>query len=122
MAYARVRLDMNGDGLKDEATLIVDRVRHRSGLRVCLAKEGADLSANCHVLVDDSEENGYEEMGLEVRGPGCRDFNSLNDGPDVGGKVCSRTDVLRYFRVGSSTSFFLYDQKTGRFNRYWDSD
>lgn len=121
-AFAKVSLDMNGDGLKDEATLVIDHVRHHSGLRVCFGKKERTSPPNCHILVDDDLEDSYDDMGLDVRAPGCHLYNTVNDQGDAGGRICSRAQGLNYFREGSSTSFFLYDTKTGRFNRYWDSD
>ena len=121
-AFAKVSLDMNGDGLKDEATLVIDRARHHSGLRVCFGKKGPKSPSQCHILVDDNLEDGYDVMGLDVRAPGCHLYNTVNDLVDASGRICSRAQALEYFRVGSASSFFLYDQKTGRFNRYWDSD
>lgn len=121
-AFAKVHLDMNGDGLQDEAALVVDRVRHRSGLRVCLATKDPGVPADCRILAEHDQEDAYEIMGLDVRAPGCHDYNALNDRTDVDGRICSRRQGLDYFRFASSSSFFLYDQKTDRFNRYWDSD
>ena len=121
-AFAKVSLDMNNDGLKDEATLVIDRGRHHSGLRVCLGRKEPRSPSNCHILVDDDLEDAYDVMGLNVRAPGCHLYNTMNDLVDAGGRICSRAQALEYYRVGSATSFFLYDQKTGRFNRYWDSD
>ena len=121
-AFAKVSLDMNGDGLKNEATLVIDRARHHSGLRVCFGKKERTSPSNCHILVDDDLEDSYDDMGLDVRGPGCHLYNTMNDLVDASGRICSRAQGLNYFREGSSTSFFLYDTKTGRFNRYWDSD
>jgi len=121
-AYAKVILDINGDGLKDEATLVVDRARHHSGLRVCFGKKGPKSAPKCHILVDDDLEDAYDVMGLDVRAPGCHLYNTVNDLVEASGRICSRSQALEYFRVGSATSFFLYDQKTGLFNRYWDSD
>lgn len=121
-AFAQVRLDMNGDGLQDEAALVVDRVRHRSGLRVCLATKDPSAPPDCRILVEHGIEDAYDIMALDVRAPGCHDYNALNDRADVDGRVCSRTQALDYSRFASSSSFFLYDPKTDRFNRYWDSD
>lgn len=121
-AFAHVRLDMNGDGVKDEAMLVVDRVRHRSALKVCLASNARGVSADCQILAEDEDEGGYEIMGLEVRAPGCHRYNELNEGSDTGGQVCSKAEALDYFRFGSAGSFFLYDKNTRHFSRYWDSD
>lgn len=121
-AFAQVRLDMNGDGLQDEATLVVDRARHRSGLRVCLAQKHPGTPADCHIVAEDDDETGYEIMGIEAREPGCHLYNAMNDSPDTDGEICTRTQALDYFRFASASSFFVYDSKTGRFNRYWDSD
>jgi hypothetical protein len=121
-AFAHVRLDMNGDGVKDEALLVVDHVQRRSALKVCLAAKAPGSPADCHILAEDDDEGGYEVMGLEVRAPGCHRYTAINEGPDINGKICSKFEGLEYFRVGSSASVFFYDNKTGLFTRYWESD
>jgi len=68
--FAKVSLDMSGDGLKDEAALVIDRARHHSGLGVCFAKKEPTLPPNCHILVDDDLEDSYDDMGLVVCPPG----------------------------------------------------
>lgn len=121
-AFASATLDMNGDGLMDEAMLVTDPVGHRSGLRICLASKQPKASRECHVLAVVDDALGYDVMGLLVEPAGCYDYFALNDGPEVKAKVCSRAHVLDYFRFGSAASYFVYDRKTRRFNRYWYSD
>lgn len=121
-AYARVKLDMNGDGLKDDAMLVTNPVRHSSALRICLAAKEPQATRACQILGEVDDETGYEVMGLQVEAPGCFDYFALNDSPDMEGRICTRADVLDYFRVGSAASYYIYDRKTGAFNRYWYSD
>ncbi len=121
-AYARVKLDMDGDGLKDDAMLVTHPVRHSSALRICLASKNPQAPRNCHILGEVEDETGYEVMGLLVVAPGCHDYFALDDGTEVDGRFCTRTEVLDYFREGSAASYYVYDRKTGTFNRYWYSD
>jgi len=86
--FAKVSLDMSGDGLKDGAALVIDRARHHSGLRVCFAKKEPTLPPNCHILVDDDLEDSYDDMGLVVCPP--RAATSTTQG---GGRCVARNPV-----------------------------
>jgi len=46
-AIARVKLDMNGDGLKGEAMLLTDPLRHRSALRIRVASKNTHARCIC---------------------------------------------------------------------------
>lgn len=60
-------------------------------------------------------------MGLEKRAPGCHEYVE-DESANSSGTICSKFDGLDYFRFASSGSFFIYNDKTGNFERYWDSD
>lgn len=93
-AFARVRLDINGDGLKDESALVVDRIRHCSGLRVCPVTKDEGVTPDCCILVEYGQEDAYDIMGLDLRPPGWHDYNALNDRAGVDGRVSSRSRRL----------------------------
>ena len=62
-------------------------------------------------------------MGLEKKKPGCYAYIEDAYGTSSGGKkICSQNEVVEYFRFGSAGSFFIYDQSSNTFKRYWDSD
>jgi hypothetical protein len=118
--FGQVYLDINGDGVDDHASLVVSQDRTRSAIRICLgSKMMDDVGSNCRVLAE--SENVYPVMGLEKRKSGCYDFHEDDAGNLSDGKVCSKFDALEYFRFGSSGSFFIYDEGSGVFDRYWDS-
>lgn len=117
-SFATVSLDLDGDKVADRAALVVSGDAKRSGIEICYGKKSA--SQDCVVIA--VEENIAEVMGLEKRKPGCYDYidsDSLESSPKI---VCSESDILDYFRFGSSGSFFLYDQESRTLKRYWDSD
>ena len=118
--FGQVTLDMNGDGISDHASLVVSRDGTKSGVKVCLGSEAVgDADPNCRVLAE--SENVYSVMGLEMRSPGCYEFHEDEAGEPSEGSVCSKFDALEYFRFGSSSSFFVYNTRSGNFERYWDS-
>ena len=117
--FGVVQLDVNGDGFDDQASLVVSRDGVRSAIKICFGSKDTDASASCKVLAE--SESIYAVMGLEKRNPGCYEFHEDDAGNIADGKVCSKFDVLEYFRFGSSGSFFIYDDNNDIFSRYWDS-
>lgn len=112
-------LDVDGDGRMDLAAIVVSRDGRRSAVRVCFGD--SMKSPQCRVIAEG--ENVAEVMGLERRPVGCfpyREDEFGNEARDE--KICSVGEVIEYFRFGSASSFFVYEKKTGKFSRYWDSD
>lgn len=117
--FGVVNLDMNGDGVGDQASLVVSQDGVRSAIKVCFGSKDGGVDANCRTLAEG--ENVYPVMGLEKRNPGCYEFHEDDAGNLSDGRICSKFDALEYFRFGSSGSFFIYDEKSDRFGRYWNS-
>lgn len=117
--FGSARLDMNGDGIGDEAALVVSQDAKRSAIRICFGIKDGKADMPCHVIAD--SENIYSVMGLERRDPGCYEYHEDDEGNVKMGEVCSKFDILEYFRFASSSSFFIYDENDGEFHRYWDS-
>ncbi|WP_282295774.1 hypothetical protein [Stenotrophomonas sp. PS02289] len=118
--YIRVTLDMDGDGLPDEAVLVTSSDGTESGVRICLNAKGPKPESRCQIV--GAGPNAQSIMGVAKRPPGCHLFTENERTGEEDGKICSKVDVLDYFRFGSSGSFFRYDSKSRQFNRYWDSD
>lgn len=113
-------LDMNADGVLDRASLVVSRDGKRSGIRVCFGG-GTRRAPRCAVVGE--SENIAEVMGLKRLSAGCHSYHENDEGVlSRGNKICSKGQPLQYFRFASASSFFIYDVKSDRFLRYWDSD
>lgn len=112
-------LDINGDGVRDQATMVVSSDDARAAIRICFGSEVLNTLGDCRIIAEG--ENFSSAMGLEVRSAGCYEFYEDDLLSRADGPVCSRRDVLEYFRFGSSGSFFIYDENLEVFRRYWDS-
>lgn len=117
--FGVVQLDMNGDGLDDRASLVVSQDGARSAIKICFGSKDGDVDVDCRILAEG--ENIYPVMGLEKRSPGCYEFHEDDAGNTSDGRICSKFDALEYFRFGSSSSFFIYDENGDSFGKYWDS-
>ena len=119
--FASLSLDVNGDRSPDQASLVVSGDLKQSGIKVCYGKGQKSETESCAVIA--VEENTAEVMGLEKKKPGCYDYDEDGSGASSGGKkICSQNEIIEYFRFGSAGSFFIYDNKSNTFKRYWDSD
>ena len=120
--FASVTLDMKGDGLDDEATLVVSRSGKRSAVRICLSAasyhETGKSGVNCRVVAESGDIHGV--MALDKRVPGCYEFYE-SDTTRSGGQVCTKFEALEYFRFASAGSFFVYSKGDESIGRYWDS-
>lgn len=120
--FLSVSLDLNGDSIDDVASLVVSSDKNQSAVRICLGDQHAeDRGGNCSILAVD--ENIAASMGLERKPAGCYAYQENDSGnPSSGNKICSENDILEYFKLGSASSFFVFNQTTKGFDRYWDSD
>lgn len=112
-------LDINGDGAADQASMVISSDSARSAIKICFGSKTPGTLADCEIVGEG--DNVSAVMGLERRPAGCYEFYEDDLGSRIDGRVCAKYDVLGYFRFGSAGSFFIYDEKHGNFNRYWDS-
>jgi hypothetical protein len=115
--FGAVVLDLNNDGLMDEAFLVVNRGATRSAVKVCFGGNGQSSAGRCRVIAAGT--NISSVMGLDKRPRGCYEYSEADVGSGTSGRVCSKGDVLEYFRFGSSSSFFVAEG--GVLVRYWES-
>jgi len=120
--FLSVNLDMNGDAIADVATLVVSSDQSRSAIKICFGnKSAAKSNEDCSIFA--TSENIASVMGLDKKPAGCYEYHEDDSGkPSSGKKRCSKNDVLEYFKFGSASSFFIYNQEMKTFDRYWDSD
>lgn len=119
--FAHISLDINGDHVPDEASLVVSNDTKQSGIKVCYGTGLKRQAENCIVIA--VEANVAEIMGLEKRKPGCYEYIEDDNGMASNGKLaCSKNDILGYFRFGSAGSFFIYDCQSNFMKRFWDTD
>lgn len=112
-------LDIDGDGKKDVAAIVVSRDSKKSAVRICFGD--ATRRPQCQVVAE--SENISDVMGLERKSPGCYAYGEdANGHPSHGEKICGQADLLEYFKFGSASSFFLYKGRSRELERYWDSD
>lgn len=120
VGYLSARLDMDGDGREDKAILVTSADGTQSAVRICLDVAAVDGEARCHIV--GKGPNVQSIMGLDKRSPGCFRFTENERTGETDGRVCTKTDVLEYFRFGSAASIFRYNRKTGTIERYWVGD
>jgi hypothetical protein len=117
--FLSANMDIDGDGKKDVAAIVVSRDSKKSAIRICFGD--ATRRPQCHVVAE--SENISDVMGLERKSPGCYAYREDASGNlSRGEKICGRADLLEYFKFGSASSFFLYKDRSRKFERYWDSD
>ncbi|KFN42800.1 hypothetical protein [Arenimonas oryziterrae] len=110
---------MDGDDRRDRATLVARRDASQSAIQVCFG--GKSGAGRCRVIA--VQEGLAIDMGLSAMPAGCHSYFEDDKGKSSNGKdLCARTEALAYFKVGSASSFFVYEPQTGKFGRYWDSD
>ena len=117
--FLSVKLDMDGDGKKDIAAIVVSRDLKKSAIRVCFG--GTIRKQQCQIIA--AGENIADVMGLEQKSPGCYVYTEDDAGNlSRGQQICGRNSILEYFKFGSASSFFIYEISSDKFARYWDSD
>ena len=121
--FLRVSADFNGDGVTDEANLLVKE----EGLRVALFARVSGGGASQVIMLD--ELDGLEDfltMGIELTPPGEYEtacgkgyWECAPGEPEV---LILKNPAIDYFASESANSFFLWDVDTHSFQRIWISD
>jgi hypothetical protein len=119
--YARVRGDFNGDGVVDEARLVVSPDGKRLGVMVCLGDDDKD----CRVL-DEADRAQFSRRGISLLPPGRYEtacgIGYMECQPGEPESVNIRHDAIQYFFYDSASSVFFFDDARGEFRRVWIGD
>jgi hypothetical protein len=121
--FLRVSADFNGDGVTDEANLLVKE----EGLEVALFARVSAGGANHVIMLDELDGlKGFWSMGIELVAPGeyetaCgKGYWECESGePEV---LMLKNPAIDYFASESANSFFAWDVDTQSFQRIWISD
>lgn len=122
--YTIVRGDFNGDGIIDEAKLLVRKDGTGFGLFAFLYQK--DHSFKIYQLDEMKDANLIRAMGIKKVSP-----NSYKTACGKGYWDCQKDEVpeitikneaIDYFKTESANSFFYWDVKTNTFKRIWISD
>jgi hypothetical protein len=122
--YLYVKGDFNGDGVMDEAKILINNRTNRLGLFVCLSYNEQKQK---NILLDENNDlQAIEYMGIDYIAPGnyktaCGKgyWGCVNgETPEVEIKY----SAINYFKTESANSFFYWEDSTREFKRIWISD
>jgi len=119
----RVRADFNGDGVMDEAQLLV----RSDGSGMALVAFLSNPQGFTPVILDEINEPGWlDVMGVALATPGkyrtACGKGYFDCGPDEPEVLVLERPGIDYFKEESANSFFYWDGKTASFKRVWISD
>lgn len=122
--YAQIRADFNGDGVDDEAKLLVSNSSHGWGLFVFLSRQGH--SRKTFRLSASGDATLLSAMGIAKVLPGAYAFAcgkgywkcAKGEVP----KIRIEQDAISFFQTEGATSFFYWDNRVKTFRRIWISD
>lgn len=87
----------------------------RSAIEVCIA------GMRCQLIAERSPP--VEDMGIDRLAAGCTEFQSKEGDPaPTPGRICHKGEAIQFFRFASASSFFVFNDKTGNFDEYWEGD
>lgn len=118
-----IKADFNGDGIEDEAKLLVTQKGQGAAL-FAFVSQGKSFQT---YLLDELDAVGWlEVMGIDVVekgkyetacGKGYADCE-----PSEPEQIILKNPGINYFKEGSANSFFYWDGKKKAFSRIWISD
>jgi hypothetical protein len=117
----RAQADYDGDGVLDEARLVVAG----DGKTYALLVSASSLPRQ--IVLDEDPAPGFlDVMGISVAKPGTYRTacgkGYFECGPEEPAEITLSMPGIDYFREGSANSFFWWDNKTKTFKRTWISD
>jgi len=120
----RAEADFNGDGLPDEAWILLRATGKGWGLFMFLGTR--DGSHKIITLEEDEARTAAQHMGVSVVEPGEYE-TACGKGywdcdPDEPEKLSLVLPALDFFAFESANSFFWWDAKSEKFIRTWMSD
>ena len=122
--YLVVKGDFNGDGIMDEARLLVRTKGDGMGLFVFISQK--DHKFQTFLLDEIREKDFIQVMGISKIKPGryktaCgKGYWECRNGEVP--EILIKNDSLDYFKFESANSYFFWDEKSEKFKRVWISD
>jgi len=118
-----IKADFNGDGIEDEAKLLVKQ-KGRGAALFAFVSQGKSYKT---YLLDEPDEVGWlEVMGIDVVEKGKYETacgkGYVDCKPGEPEQITLKNPGIDYFKEGSANSFFYWDDKKRAFNRIWISD
>jgi hypothetical protein len=122
--YALVQGDFNGDGVEDQAMLLVSKQRHALGLFVFLSQKNQTFKKFLVDLIKDATQ--LQAMGI-ARVPPGRFKTACGKGywkckNKEAPEVSIQHEAIDYFKEESGNSYFYWDEQRKIFKRIWISD
>lgn len=122
--YTIVKDDFNGDGINDEAKLLVHK--DGSGFGVFAFIYQKDHSFKIYQLDEMKDVKLIQAMGIKKVSPGTYK-TACGKGywdcqKDEVPEITIKNEAIDYFKTESANSFFYWDNKSNSFKRIWISD
>ena len=121
--YMTVKADFNGDGIEDEAKLLIKQ--NGKGMALfALVSKGQQYES--YMLHEDDDAGWLEVMGINVAEKG-KYRTACGKGyfecePGESEEIVLKYPGIDYFKEGSANSFYYWDDKINKFKRTWISD
>lgn len=122
--YTIVKGDFNGDGILDEAKLLVRKDGTGFGVFAFVSQKGN--SFKIYQLDEMKDAKFIQAMGIKKAAPGSYK-TACGKGywdcqKDEVPEITIKNEAIDYFKTESANSFFYWDNKANSFKRIWISD
>lgn len=122
--YTAVKGDFNGDGIIDEAKLLVRKDGTGFGVFAFVSQKGH--SFKIYQLDEMKDGRLVQAMGIKKAAPGSYK-TACGKGywdcqKDEAPEIIIKNEAIDYFKTESANSFFYWDNKSNSFKRIWISD
>lgn len=118
------RGDFNGDGIEDEARLLLSKKGNKMGLFAFLSQEAKSFRI---ILLDEKDDAEYIEVfGVTTVSPGLyktacgKGYWECNEAETP--EIFIKYDAIDYFKIESANCYFYWDSQTKSFKIIWISD
>jgi hypothetical protein len=122
--YSIVSSDFNGDGLADEAMLLVSLQKKRFGLFVFVSQANARPKVHCIYVTNDV--TLLPAMGITKVPPGkyrtaCgKGYWKCKKGEVP--EILIAHDAIEFFKTESASSYFYWNERSDAFRKIWIND
>lgn len=122
--FTIVKGDFNGDGIVDEAKLLVREDGSGFGIFAFVSQKNQSFKA--YLLDENKDKSLIRAMGIKKASSGIYK-TACGKGywgckQDEVPEINIRNEAIDYFKTESANSFFYWDSETNNFKRIWISD